>query len=137
MLCKRLVTCPGCTLVPYNSPRFPATLNGISRSECMDGWSHKRMYVWLYQITNKYKRKLDLKRECHSRCDNNKCKFKKELPQRYKCVKNVCKKNSFMMVQVLEMWRCVKEDAFSLRTQLFLVRNMNMCILGYRVISWL
>lgn len=130
MLCKRLVTCPGCTLVPYNSPRFPATLNGISR---MDGWSHKRMYVWLYQITNKYKRKLDLKRECHSRCDNNKCKFKKELPQRYKCVKNVCKKNSFMMVQVLEMWRCVKEDAFSLRTQLFLVRNMNMCILGYSV----
>lgn len=42
-----------------------------------------------------------------------------------------------MMVQVLEMWRFVKEDAFSLRTQLFLVRNMNMCILGYRVISWL
>lgn len=79
MLCKRLVTCPGCTLVPYNSPRFPATLNWISRSECMDGWSHKRMYVWLYQITNKYKRKLDLKRECHSRCDNNKCEFKKEL----------------------------------------------------------
>lgn len=135
MFCKRLVTCPGCTLVPYNSPRFPATLNWISRSECMDGWSHKRMYVWLYQITNKYKRKLDLKRECHSRCDNNKCEFKKELDT--SVFKMCVKKNSFMMVQVLEMWRCVKEDAFSLRTQLFLVRNMNMCILGYRVISWL